>query len=112
MKSVKKVIASAAIIGIVIYGFNFEYLEHFSSLVCNSVVECVDGGNEYSEQLIEELNNLKVSNFISVYVNGNEMDFDDIDFGEDFYNIIIDLINTIESAIDTKRINSILFCQV
>ena len=48
------------------------------------------GGDEYSNQLAKEMDTLKVSKFISLKVNGKEIDLDNTDFGEDFYNDIVD----------------------
>ena len=88
MRNMKKVVAGAVIIGIFIYVFNFEYFGYFLSLICNSAMECVTGGDEYSNQLAKEMDTLKVSKFISLKVNGKEIDLDNTDFGEDFYNDI------------------------
>ena len=90
MKKIKNAVAGAVIIGIFIYVFNFEYFGHFLSLICNSAMECVTGGDEYSNQLAKEMDTLKVSKFISLKVNGKEIDLDNTDFGEDFYHDIVD----------------------
>ena len=72
------------------YILNFECFWYFLSLICNSAVECVTGGDEYSNQLAKEIDTLKVSKFISLKVNGKGINLDNTDFGEDFYNDIVD----------------------
>lgn len=79
MKSLKKYIAAAAAVGIIVYTFNFDYFGYFLSLVCDSAIECVSGGNEASQKLEYELGNLSVSDFVKLNINGKDADLTDLD---------------------------------
>ena len=94
MKKIRRGLAAIAVAGVFLYTFNVQYFAYFLSLVCNSAIECVSGGNEYSTELTKELNTLSVSKFIRLTVNGKDIDLDNTDFGQDFYDDIVDAQET------------------
>lgn len=96
MKRIRKGLAAIVIAGVFVYTFNVQYFTYFLSLVCDSAIECVSGGNEASARLTEELNTLSVSKFIRLTVNGKDIDLDDTDFGQDFYDDIVSAQETTE----------------
>lgn len=98
MKRIRKGLAAIVIAGVFVYTFNVQYFTYFLSLVCDSAIECVSGGNEASARLTEELNTLSVSKFIRLTVNGKDIDLDDTDFGQDFYDDIVSAQETTEEA--------------
>lgn len=98
MKRIRKGLAAIVIAGVFVYTFNVQYFTYFLSLVCDSAIECVSGGNEASARLTEELNTLSVSKFIRLTVNGKDIDLDDTDFAQDFYDDIVSAQETTEEA--------------
>lgn len=96
MKKIRRGLTAIAVAGVFLYTFNVQYFAYFLSLVCNSAIECVSGGNEYSAELTKELNTLSVSKFIRLTVNGKDIDLDNTDFGQDFYDDIVGAQETAE----------------
>ena len=51
MKKARKILWTIIVVGLFLCIFNFEYCEYLMTLTSNAAMECVTGGNEYSNKL-------------------------------------------------------------